>query len=153
MFGFGDKSDGQGVDEPDPDQEDQAKREAIEMSKFKVPEDKLMKKFKKKAKKIGKKPRDSKKLSTYDKFKVLWDNSTYTYLLLAAFLRIMGRYGIFIWGQKYFITKYPDKKDALSGVYSLILTFGSVPSEIFGGYLANQFNQKSQAANETKTED
>ena len=165
MFGLGDELGSQEIDEPDLDQQNKAKREATKMSKIKVPEDKLMEKFKKKAEKIGKKPRNSKKKEeekktdnnqdsqnkyTYETFKLIWENSTFTYLLLAAFLSIMGRYALLIWGQKYFDAKYPDKEEEFSVIYSLILTFGAVPSQIYGGYLESKFSQKSETADDTK---
>lgn len=66
-------------------------------------------------------------------------NKTYFYLLLAAFFRFMGGYALGVWGKNYFSIAYPDNENDYAIAYFLILIFGSVPSELIGGYIADKY--------------
>ena len=66
-------------------------------------------------------------------------NKAYVYLLAAAFFRFAGGYSLGYWSKEYFSKKYPDDNDAYTTYYFLILLFGSVPSELIGGYLCDKY--------------
>lgn len=72
---------------------------------------------------------------------MLTTNKAYVYLLFAAFFRFAGGYSIGFWSKKYFATNYPEMHDQFAVGYFLILIFGSVPSELIGGYLTDRYER------------
>ena len=73
------------------------------------------------------------------KFKILFSNKAYVYLLCAAFFRFMGGYALGYWGKSYFSMVYPEYDDTYAIAYFMILIFGSVPSELMGGYIGDKY--------------
>lgn len=69
-------------------------------------------------------------------------NKAYVYLLVAAFFRFAGGYSLGYWSKDYFSNAYPEQNDAYTTYYFLILLFGSVPSELIGGYLCDKYEPK-----------
>jgi hypothetical protein len=54
----------------------------------------------------------------------------------------MGGYTIGVWGKNYFSNAYPDYENEFAITYFLILIFGSVPSELIGGYIGDKYEPK-----------
>ena len=79
------------------------------------------------------------KLTLCQKIQILIQNKTYFYLLMASFFRFMGGYTIGVWGKNYFSNAYPDRENEFAITYFLILIFGSVPSELIGGYIGDKY--------------
>ena len=73
---------------------------------------------------------------------ILFRNKAFMYLLAAAFFRFMGGYSLGYWGKSYFSAKYPEHADDFSVAYFFILAFGSVPSELIGGYIGDAWEEK-----------
>ena len=82
------------------------------------------------------------KLTLSMKLKLLATNSAYRYLLLAAFFRMAGGYSIAFWSKKYFTLVFPDYQNEFAIAYFLILIFGSIPSELMGGYITDKYEIK-----------
>ena len=66
-------------------------------------------------------------------------NKTYIFLLLASFFRFMGGYTLGFWAKDYFSKTYPENNNEFAIAYFLILIFGSVPSELIGGYICDKY--------------
>lgn len=62
-------------------------------------------------------------------------------LLAATFFRFAGGYMLGFWARKYFSEMYPDSVNKFALSYFLILTFGSVPSELIGGFLTDRYEE------------
>ena len=75
------------------------------------------------------------------KVEILLSNKAYVYLLIASFFRFSGGYALGIWTKSYFSKVYPDMQDEFAVAYFLILIFGSVPSELIGGYIGDTYEQ------------
>jgi len=58
---------------------------------------------------------------------------------MAAFFRFAGGYSLGFWGNAYFNGVYPEYTSTFTVVYFLILMFGSVPSELIGGYICDKY--------------
>jgi hypothetical protein len=61
------------------------------------------------------------------------------FLLAATFFRFAGGYMLGFWARKYFSETYPDNVTQFAYSYFLILAFGSVPSELIGGFLTDKY--------------
>ena len=81
-------------------------------------------------------------LTPKEKLNILMSNKAYVYLLVAAFFRFAGGYSLGYWSKDYFQNVYPEYNDAFTTYYFLILLFGSVPSELIGGYLCDKYEPK-----------
>ena len=51
----------------------------------------------------------------------------------------MGGYALGYWGKSYFSMVYPEYDDTYAIAYFMILIFGSVPSELMGGYIGDKY--------------
>jgi len=72
-------------------------------------------------------------------------NKAYVFLLLAAFFRFAGGYSLGFFAKSYFSGVYPDNDGDFTIGYFLILLFGSVPSELIGGYVCDKYEPRYPA--------
>jgi len=78
-------------------------------------------------------------LTPAQKFSSLLSNKAFIYLLMAAFFRFAGGYSLGFWAKAYFSGVYPEHDHDFTIAYFLILLFGSVPSELIGGYICDKY--------------
>lgn len=51
----------------------------------------------------------------------------------------MGGYALGYWAKSFFSGVYPEYNDTFAVAYFMILLFGSVPSELIGGYIGDKY--------------
>jgi sugar phosphate permease len=78
-------------------------------------------------------------LKFWQKVEILMGNKAYIYLLIASFFRFSAGYALGIWSKSYFSNVYPEHQDDFAVAYFFILIFGSVPSELIGGYIGDTY--------------